>query len=82
MVLKQLSIKNENFENEQFFGSTELENGFEKSKDFITYWLKAFLSDTPQSIKHQNLLFSKPFSMKILIVMYEKGCRIDSSKKL
>ena len=22
-----------------FFGGTELENGFEKSKDFTTYWL-------------------------------------------
>ena len=25
-----------------------------KSKHFITYWLKAFSSDTPQSIKRQN----------------------------
>ena len=30
------------------------QNGFEKNKNFITYWLKAFLSDTPQSIKCQN----------------------------
>ena len=38
----------------QFFGSTELENGLEKSKHFITNWLKAFLSDTPKSTKRQN----------------------------
>ena len=37
-----------------FFGGTELENGFQKSKHFTTYWLKAFSSDTPQSIKRQN----------------------------
>ena len=30
------------------------ENGFEKSKNFITYWLKAFSPDTPQSIRRQN----------------------------
>ena len=39
---------------EQFFGGTELENGFEKSKDFITYWIKAFSSDIPQSLKCQK----------------------------
>ena len=39
---------------EQFFGGTELENGFVKCKHFTTYWLKAFSSDTPQSIKRQN----------------------------
>ena len=39
---------------EQFFGGTELENGFEKSKHFTTYWLKTFSSDTHQSIKRQN----------------------------
>ena len=38
----------------QFFGGTELESGFEKSKHFTTYWLKAFSSFTPQSIKRQN----------------------------
>ena len=37
-----------------FFGGTELENGFGKSKHFTTYWLNAFSSDTPQSIKRQN----------------------------
>ena len=31
-----------------------LENGIEKIKHFITYQLKAFSSDTPQSIKIQN----------------------------
>ena len=39
---------------EQFFGGTELENGFDKSKHFTTNWLIAFSSDTPQSIKRQN----------------------------
>ena len=37
---------------EQFSNGSELENGFEniKSKHFITYLLKAFSPDTPQSI--------------------------------
>ena len=39
---------------EQFFGGKEHENSFEKSKHFITYWLKAFASDNPQSIKRQK----------------------------
>ena len=32
----------------QFFGITELENGFEKGKNFITYCLKAFLLDSSE----------------------------------
>ena len=39
---------------EQFFGGTELENGFGEIKHFVSYWLKPFSSDTPQSIKRQN----------------------------
>ena len=39
---------------EEFFGGTEFENGFEKSKDLTTNLLKAFLSNTPQSIKRQS----------------------------
>ena len=39
---------------EQFFGGIEHENSFEKSKNFIAYWLKASSPDTPQSIKRQK----------------------------
>ena len=39
---------------DQFFGGSELENGFKKSKHFSTYWLKAFSSDTLQCIERQN----------------------------
>ena len=34
---------------------TLFENGFEKSKHLTTYWLKHFSSDTPKSIKRQNM---------------------------
>ena len=38
---------------EQSFCGTELKNGFEKKQTFYNI-LKAFSSDTPQSIKRQN----------------------------
>ena len=37
-----------------FFGGTELEDGFKKRKNFTTYLLKAFSSDTPQSTERQK----------------------------
>ena len=39
------------FGNKQF---SKPKDGFQKSKHFITCWLKAFLSDIPQSIKREN----------------------------
>ena len=48
-----IATKGEKFHPERVC-SQVLENGFEKSKHFTTYWLKAFSSDTPQRIKRQN----------------------------
>ena len=36
------------------FFLSPLQNAFEKSKHFLTYWPEVFSSDTPQSIKRQN----------------------------
>ena len=57
---------------------------FEKSKHFATYQLKAFSSDTPQSIKpfldpHSDVLCSAESQMKkILVKMLQNVCFFQS----
>ena len=83
MKYQKLSIlkQTQNRQNKQVFSSKteyKYKYGFEKSKHYTTYSLKAFLSEASQSIKHQNRF--RKNTMKNIYPVVDRNRPIRKSK--